>query len=182
MAETITQPNFGAIPLTKELASQHLEQLTALANQIPEVDYKPDDILADHKGERQLRNKWDHSLVVFEDNVPIAFVIGYERQVEGNEQYPENTLYISELAVVESRQQQGIARSLLTEFFEKNNEVGFLSLEGELNYSIQTNSAEWNEHVLELYKSFGFEKRATKNYPNRTDAVLRVTKNALKLD
>jgi ribosomal protein S18 acetylase RimI-like enzyme len=170
-----------AIPLTRELAEQYAQDLAALTSQIPEVEYTAADILAEQKGERNMLNKWQHSLVVMEGDKPIAFVMGYERRAEGNDQYPNDTLYISELAVGESHQHQGIARSLLQQFFEMNNGVGFLSLSGKLNYSIQTNSATWNDHVIKLYESFGFKQRATKAYPNRTDVVLGVDLGGLQL-
>lgn len=129
-----------------------------------------------------LYDKWLHSLIVVDYNRPAAFVMGYERKAEENPQYPKNTLYISELAVAKTHQNKGIARWLLGQFFEMNNAVGFQTLNGELNYSIQTNEAEWNGHVINLYKSFGFEERAKKEYPNRTDIVLGVNAHELRLD
>ena len=93
---------------------------------------------------------------------------------ENNQQYPKNSLYISELTVLESRQKERIGRSLLEQFLLMNNTVGFLTLDGAMRYSVQTNSARWNRHVRELYESFGFKKRATKDYANRTDIVLSV--------
>ncbi len=125
-------------------------------------------------------NKWQHSLMVLDDGKPVAFIMGYERQGEGTEQYPSNTLYISELAVAQTHQRQGIATSLLRQFLEHNNKLGFQSLDGDLNYSLQTNSAKWNNHVVELYKSFGFKQRAFKNYDNRVDVVLGVQASELQ--
>ena len=180
MSEFAPPPPYTAIPLTRELATSHADALALLASQIPQVEYSPNDILAEQKSDRELLNKWQHSLVVMDGDVPIAFVMGYERRAEGNTQYPTDTLYISELAVAETHQQQGIARSLLQQFFEYNGSVGFLTLDGDLNYSIQTNSAEWNEHVVKLYESFGFKQRAMTEYPNRTDVVLGVNADKLK--
>lgn len=167
--------------LTKELATAHIGDLVGLANQIPGVKYTAQDVLADHKGPRDMHGKWDHSLAVFEGGRPIGLLMAYEREAEGNEQYPENTLYLSELAVSEDHRGQGIAKDMLRELFTKsNNESGFQVLSGELNYSVQTNSADWNSRVVELYESFGFKKRATKEYPNRTDVVLGAAKSEIK--
>lgn len=164
---------YNVIPLTKQFAEDHIKQLVDIANLIPEVDYSSDDILADSKGDRLIQNKWNHSLVALNNaGEPVAFITGYERMAEGNNQYPENTLYVSELAVAEQWQKKGLAKRLLRDFFHLNNDLGFLSLEGELNYSIQTNSADWNQHVVDLYGSFGFIQRARKEYPNRVDIVL----------
>lgn len=168
-------PHFSAVTLTRELAEQHIGMLTTLANQIPQVNYAAEDILAEQKGDRLLHNKWQHSLVIIDNGRPIALNIGYERQAENNSQYPANTLYISELAVAEEYQHQGIARSLLRQFFDMNNLIGFLTLPGQLNYSVQTNAATWNRRVLNLYQSFGFKQRSTKQYPNRTDVILGAT-------
>jgi ribosomal protein S18 acetylase RimI-like enzyme len=172
MSETLSEPSVTTELLTHELAERYASELAALANQIPQVVYTPDDILAEQKGDRLMIGKWVHSLIVLENNAPIAFVMCYERVGEDNEQYPQNTMYISELAVAKAHQRQGIARSLLGTFFERNNILGFQQLEGDVNYSIQTNSAGWNTHVIDLYKSFGFKQRALKSYPDRVDVVL----------
>lgn len=182
MSESISCHELTPALLTRELAEKYAKRLGALANLIPGVDYTSDDILTEQKGDRRMPNKWDHSMIILgQIGEPIAFIMGYERIAEGNEQYPSNTLYISELAVAESCQGRGIARNLLRDFLTKNNVVGFLSLEGELNYSIQTNSAGWNAHVVDLYKSFGFSERAIKEYPNRIDVVLGVKASELAL-
>jgi ribosomal protein S18 acetylase RimI-like enzyme len=181
MSETVSQPNFTTEVLTRELAEHYVVELTELANQIPEVSYSSEDILAEQKGERLMYGKWVHSLVVLDGGRPVAFVMGYERAKEGNDQYPDNTLYISELAVDKTHQRQGMAKGLLKAFFERNSSLGLQELDGNLNYSVQTNSADWNNHVTDLYKSFGFKQRAFKTYPNRTDIVLGVTAFELQL-
>lgn len=182
MEKSFKHPSSNGVHLTHEIATKYLEDLTAIANQIPEVSYCAEDILSNLKGDRQLLNKWDHSLVIFDDNKPIALAIGYERHAERNVQYPNNTIYISELAVADTHQHQGIGRFLLSQFFKLNDEIGFISLSGELEYSVQTNLAEWNSHVIDLYKSFGFKQRATKVYPNRLDVVLGLSAESLKLE
>ncbi|MDO8335285.1 MAG: GNAT family N-acetyltransferase [Candidatus Saccharibacteria bacterium] len=179
MTEYKDSPKPTPEKLTKELAEKFADQLTALANLIPGVEYTTDDILADTKGDRVLLDKWEHSLVLLENGEPIAMVMGYERASEGNEQYPTDTLYVCELAVKELHQRRGIARELLKAFFERNNDIGMKNTEIPLNYSIQTNSAEWNQYVIDLYKSFGFKERSTKEYPNRVDVVLGVSSKNL---
>ena len=181
MAELAPTPPHTAVPLTRALAEDYATELASLASLIPLVEYTAEDVVSEQKGERMLSNKWLHSLIIIEDSKPIAFVMAYERQSEENAQYPDNTLYISELAVAETHWHQGIAQSLLQQFFERNNELGFRTLSGAFNYSIQTNSADWNKHVISLYESFGFKQRAIKPYPNRTDVVLGVGVDGLKL-
>jgi ribosomal protein S18 acetylase RimI-like enzyme len=181
MTELDPKSTYTAAQITRELAKEYAADFALLASQIPQVEYTGEDILAEQKGNRFLLNKWQHSLVIVDNYKPIAFVMSYERLAEGNAQYPDDTLYISELSVVKTHQHKGIAYSLLKQFFEMNNSVGFQSLTGELNYSVQTNSAEWNKHVINLYEAFGFKQRATKEYPNRTDVVLGVGLDGLQL-
>ncbi len=111
-------------------------------------------------------------MVVLDQGTPIAAIIGYEREDERNEHYPENTLYITELAVRQDYQKRGIGRKLLRIFLDYNSGKGFTYLQGDLNFSIQTSSAEWNEYVQNLYKSFGFRERATKRYEDGTDYLV----------
>lgn len=165
--------------LTKEYAAQHVDALVALVNLIPEVEYAQQDILAENKGNRILHGKWQHSFAVEYDGKLIGFVMAYERATEGNEQYSENTLYISELAVSQEYQGKGIAKALLDYFFAQNEKIGMRHLEGSLNYSLQTNSAEWNVSVRKLYEKYGFKKRATKTYPNRVDVVMGMNPKVL---
>jgi len=160
--------------LDRKTAEQYVDTLTALVSQIPLVQYTQEEILAEKKseGERIFYGKWEHSLVLFDQNKPIAVVIAYERKAERNSQYPQNTIYLSELAVDKKYQGKGVARKILEIFFEMNRIVGLLYLDGETNFSVQTNFADWNAYVQDLYKSFGFVQRAEKVYPNRTDVVL----------
>ena len=70
-------------------------------------------------------------------------------------------------AVKKEYQNKGIGRKLLEMCLKYNQEVGFLHLKGDFNFSIQTNAAPWNNHVVRLFVSVGFRKRATKFYSNR---------------
>ena len=122
-------------PITKELATNYVDELVTLANLILQVHFTAADILAEMKGERKLLGKWEHSLAMMVDNVPIATMYGDERKRENNEQYPSNTLYIAELAVGPNYRRQGIARRLMDAFFERNNRLGFLYVD-EVFYSL----------------------------------------------
>jgi len=158
--------------LDKKICEQYAKELAKLADQIPQVRYTEKEILAESKKDRIFLGKWEHSLVLFDGNKPIALIIGYERKSENNEQYPENTLYISELAVAEDYQNKGIGRKILLEFLKRNKRIGFKYLKGKLNFSVQTNSAEWNKYVQDLYKSLGFAVRSQKDYSDRIDIIL----------
>jgi ribosomal protein S18 acetylase RimI-like enzyme len=158
--------------LDKDIAKIYSKQITNLVNDIPLVEYKEQDILADYKKDRIFYGKWEHSLIVFDNKTPIAIIIAYERQSENNNLYPQNTIYISELAVKSNYRRQGIAKQLLKLWLELN--IKFYHLKGSVNYSIQNNSAVWNQYVINLYTSFGFTNDGMKEYPNRKDVILRM--------
>jgi ribosomal protein S18 acetylase RimI-like enzyme len=158
--------------LDKDIARIYSNQITDLANEIPLVDYREIDILADYKKDRIFYGKWEHSLIVFDNKTPIAIIIAYERQSENNNLYPQNTIYISELAVKSNYRREGIARQLLKLWLELN--IKFYHLKGSVNYSIQTNSADWNQYVINLYTSSGFVNYGMKEYPNRKYVILRM--------
>lgn len=157
--------------LTKSIAKLFAVDLARLASQIPLVKYTEHEILAENKGKRIFFGKWDHSLVLFDGPRPIGLIIGYERMSEDNDQYPENTLYISELAIDHNYRRKGLAKQLLERFFDMNKNIKYKYLNGKFNFSVQTNSADWNKHVQNLYLSFGFTKRTTKVYPDRVDYI-----------
>ena len=158
--------------LTKKLAEQHIDELLSLFRQIPQVEYTKEEVLAESKGERIMYGKWEHSLVIIKDDKVIGIATGYERKSEENEQYPSSTLYFNELAISPDMQKRGLGRKLVESFLQYNRNKGFLYLDGPFNFSVQTNAAEWNNHVQNLYKSLGFITRATKNYDNRTDVIM----------
>ena len=98
-------------------------------------------------------------------------IIGYEREREGNAQYPRNSIYLSDFAVSQDFQKQGLGKFLVQCWLEYNTKIGFLELEGDLAFSVQTNSAAWNAHVQNMYESFGFRRIAEKQYENRVESV-----------
>ena len=145
--------------LERTTTLKYISELVEIIDQIPLVNYTEKEVLAETKEDRKFNKKWEHSLIVFDREKPIAVIIGYERESEGNEPYPENTIYISELAVKKDYQKRGIGKKLIRIFLDYNIQRGFLILNGRINFSVQTNSAERNKHVKELYKSFGFKER-----------------------
>jgi ribosomal protein S18 acetylase RimI-like enzyme len=164
--------NCEIVPLTHRYAFQNAETLAAIANQIPGVPYTQWDITAIRKNDRRFYGKWDHSLIALSYGQPVGIALGYERERESTDQYPQHTLYLSELAVSASFQRRGVGRELLGNFLEYGRETGMKWLPAELNFSVQTNQAASNKHVLDLYLAHRFRPRATKQYPDRTDVVL----------
>jgi ribosomal protein S18 acetylase RimI-like enzyme len=163
---------FSVLLLTKDIAKEHINLLIELVNQIPLVNYTKKDILAENKDDRIFHSKWKHSLILFDDKKPIGVIIGYERKKEENKQYPQNSIYISELGIHPDYQKRGLGKKLLKTFLEYNQKIGFMNLKGNLSFSIQTNSANWNKHVIDLYQTFGFKQTSLKQYDNRIDYVL----------
>lgn len=164
--------NFKIAPLTKKLAIQHADEICISLDQIPLVSpHTKEKLIADSKGNRVLHKKWDHSLVALQQNKYAGVIIGYERDAEENKQYPRNSIHIKSFAVSANFQRQGLGRLLISSWLDYNKKLGFLHLDGDLCFSVQTNSAHWNQHVQKLYESFGFKKTSTKQYENRTDNV-----------
>lgn len=136
----------------------------------------PNDLLAEEKPDgRVMHAKWDHTYEITDDGKVVGFIMGYERKAEPNSYYPENTVYLSELAVDPNYQHQGYAHKLINKFLSDAIHQGFSELEGEVNFSVQTNSAAWNEPVRRLYEQFGFHEIGKKEYDNRTDIVMKAS-------
>jgi len=170
MKEVGTIYHYPVFLLSRDIAKKYAKDIARLVNTIPLVQYSEKEVLAEAKEDREFYSKWKHSLVVFDDKKPIGVIIGYERKSEDNNQYSLNSLYISELAISEQLRNKGIARQLIKLFLDNNKK--FFTLDGDVVYSIQTNSADWNQHVIKLYESFGFKKIAEKQYENRKDVIL----------
>lgn len=165
--------DFEIYPLTKELAIKCMHSILASLDLIPMVDkHNEDDVLLEKSGERIFHAKWEHSLIALTSNGDFAgIIIGYEREKEKNLQYPNNSIYISGFATANAYQKKGLGKFLIKTWLEHNGKKGFLELEGSLKFTVQTNNAEWNNHVQKLYESFGFKKTSEKSYGNRTDNV-----------
>jgi ribosomal protein S18 acetylase RimI-like enzyme len=172
-----TEPHAARIhPISSEEAAAHVDELYRLVSLIPEVPYDPQDLLATSKPDgRVMHAKWQHTYGVFSQGALVGFVMGYEREAEANSNYPVNSLYISELAIDPAYRGLGYARRLLRRQFQDVLSDGFHVLEGPVVFSLQTNSAEWNESVRQLYHSFGFQDVGEKQYPNRRDVVMRAS-------
>ena len=171
MQEIAKINNFPVYPLDKKIALKYSKEISALADEIPFSEKGHFDIMAEEKDGRILHEKFKHSLILFDKEKPIAVLVAYEREPEENENYKENLLYISLLAVHHDYRRQRIASQLFKIFFE-NNKI-FFHLKGEVKYAIQTDSSQWNIHVQNFYKSLGFKQVGTKKYENRVDMVLK---------
>ncbi len=171
--------SYGLFRLTAELAEAYATQIGEALDQIPLVEHHtPDLILAMSKEGRKFHAKWEHSLIALDEQGEfVGVVMGYEREGEENEQYPQASLYMSDLAVAKSHQKQGLGKWLIASWLDYNMQIGFTRLNGALQFSTQTNSAVWNRHVQGLYESFGFTKRSTKNHHNRNDIVYALSIN-----
>lgn len=164
---------FKIYKLTKNVAEKYLEDIVDALDLIPQVDkYTSDIVLSENKGDRILHAKWEHSLIALTDQNEFAgIVFGYEREKEGNNMYPENSIYLSDLAVSKNYQRKGLGKFLVHQWLEFNKKKGFLELAGPLKFSVQTNKEDWNAHVQRLYELLGFKKIAEKSYNNRVDNV-----------
>lgn len=169
---TLKYKEFHLVPLTKALVEKYSAEICQALNQIPLVGpYTLERVTAESKGDRIFYKLWEHGLLALKGDDFAGIVMGYERKAEGNEQYPHHSIYMSEFAVAQQYQKHGLGKFLVKAWLDFNRTKGFLELAGPLQFSLQTNSADWNLHVQKLYESFGFQKTATKTYDNRVDNV-----------
>ena len=168
-----TFADFEIYPLTKELAEKYAQDIIETLDLIPEVaNHTKEGLLSEKKGDRILHAKWEHSIIALTKEKQFAgVIIGYEREKEGNEQYPENCIYLNSIAVSSNYQKHGLGKELTKTWIRWNSTQGFLELTGPTRFAVQTNSADWNTHVQRLYESCDFVKTAEKQYDNRTDTV-----------
>jgi ribosomal protein S18 acetylase RimI-like enzyme len=165
--------NYPVFILTKELAKKYQKQITEIWNLIPLSNHSIDDILLESKGTRINWGKWQHSLIVIdqEEEKVIAFIVGFEREAEDNDQYPQDSLHLKTISVSKDYQKQGIGRKLTQVWLDFNKVQGFKHLDGNFSFSVQTNGADWNKHVQDFYTSFCFKQTGTKEYKDKTDNI-----------
>lgn len=169
-------------PLDQDFAKKHLARLYELLQLIPDVRYRPEDLLAVVKPDgRDMHAKWQHSFAALDGDKLVGFVMAFERAAEANEWYPTNSLYISELAVDPAYQRHGVGHHLVTTLLEQVKVQGWRELTGPVVFSTQTNAADWNAPVRDFYESFGFQVIGQKQYDNRTDLVFRCMLTEIKL-
>lgn len=173
MNRIFQQGEYEIFLLTPELAQKYMSEICRSLDQIPSVEkHDAQLILSLKKGDRHLWKKWEHSCIALtRQGHYVGILIGYEREAEGNEQYPVPSIYLSDLAVDSQFQRKGLGKLLVKVWLEYNRTVGFLHLTGDIVFSVQTNSDISNAHVQKLYESFGFQKIAEKMYDNRKDNV-----------
>lgn len=177
MKEITIYQEFKVYKLTRALAKEFIADIVIALDLIPQADkHTATEVLADKRGERVFYAKWDHSFVMLNDGGDfVAVIIGYERESENNNQYPDNCIYLSELAVAAKFQKRGIGKFLCQLWIDYNKRIGFQMLKGDLKFCVQTNNSDWNIHVQRLYESFGFQKTGKKQYGKRTDNIYSIT-------
>ena len=161
------------IPVDQAFATTHVDELLALARQIPEAPWTAEDIVGTRKADGRIEYaKWQHTFALMQGEAIAGFVMAYERAAESNANYPINSLYITGLAVRPESQRQGYARQLMRAILEPVLANGFSELSGPTIFTLQTNAADWNVPVRTFYESLGFRVVGSKQYDNRTDVVM----------
>lgn len=166
--------NYKFCKLTKKICIEKGEKILELLKTIPNSNYKLEDLFLEKKGERILYGKWEHSLVVLDDENVVGVLIGYEREKESEGVYIDNCFYVNEIAVSKKYKGQEIGKSLLEMFIQKVKKYNYL--DGELKIRIQTTNSEDNKKVIELYKKVGFKEKGIKKYPLKEDIILEIIK------
>lgn len=170
--KTSTIKDYQIVALTPNLVEKYANDICESLDQILGVDpHTKDKLLQEKNADRIFHKKWSHSFILLDGESFVGIIIGYEREAEGNSQYPYNSIYLSDFAISKNYQKRGIGRSFVEIWLDRNRAIGFLKLSGRLRFSVQTNKENWNKHVQELYESFGFKKISQKAYGNRIDNV-----------
>ncbi|HQM15822.1 MAG TPA: hypothetical protein PLM16_01295 [Candidatus Woesebacteria bacterium] len=73
--------------------------------------------------------------------------------------------------VAADHQEKGLGISLLKHRIDFNRPQGMIHLDGKTRLTLQTNSADWNRFVQNLYEKVGFKQIDLKPYDNRVDIV-----------
>jgi ribosomal protein S18 acetylase RimI-like enzyme len=150
--------------LTRAFAEAHVDRLTQLLNRIPLLDYTADDVLAEVSSRaKPLTDKWRQSLVAVNGDEVIGVLIAYVKRAD-SPYYPEDSCYLSEIAIDERWERRGIARTMTEQWLSNT--------KGSLPHSLQTNSAESNQPVADFYRRLGFEEVSSKAYDNRVDLMM----------
>ncbi len=154
---------FDIVELDAEIAMQYVDDILDVLKEIQPFYLTKTDIFAEEKDGRTYHKKWTHSVLLYDDIKLIGVLIAYERDPDG-EYYTEPSLYIQHLAIKKGYQGRGIGTALVTWFIQKESAVF-------QNITLQTNSAEWNVRVRELYESLGFVKIGEKEYTHPVEKV-----------
>jgi ribosomal protein S18 acetylase RimI-like enzyme len=163
--------------LTKDLALKHQEEILNLWDLIPGRKHSLQEITADTTNSgREMIGKWDHSLIAFDENQVVGFLFAQERKAENNDYYPHNCFYLKSMAVDQNQQGKGVGSKLIKNFLE-NCHKGYKYLSGPVIIKTQTNSANWNQAVINFYQKNGFEVVGSKEYADKKDVVLRCKLN-----
>lgn len=165
--------DYQVFRLTRELADEYKYQITDLWNLIPLSQHGVDDILQEESKGSIYFHKWDHSLLVLtkDSATVVAFIVGYERPGIAGTPYERDSIHLKSISVSQEFQKQGIGKLLLKLWLKFNREQGYKKLTGSLLFSVQTNSAEWNQRVNDFYQAAGFTFVGSKEYPNKIDNV-----------
>lgn len=164
-------PGLSLVCLTRELAERHVEALVVMLNRIPLVDHTPDDVLREGKDGEAFIGRWAESVVAMAGDRPVGLLTTHVKPVQ-EPTYPVRSVYMSGLAVDADREGRGIARAMIARWLESTSRREFVQAHDVGCHSVQTNAAEFNARTQDLYRSFGFETKATKQYDNRTDVVM----------
>lgn len=162
-------------PLTKELAVAHTDEIVTLMNDIPEVTYSAEDLLAEEKADgRRLHAKWDTSYAVFDGDQAVGAITAYERPPEPGTHYERQSVHLCDIAVAREYRARRLGAVLFSHLLSVSLARGYVELGNDepLCFSLQTNAGEFNMGVQEFCRSFGFFEVGEYTHKNRTNLVM----------
>lgn len=162
---------FTIMPLTRTSAFEHRHQLIRLHNQIPFQHWNVSDLLAEGDAERKYTDKWRISQIALDpEGRPLAFCTGFRNEVSAH--YPEPGVYLHRLAVHPAHRHSYVGAIVLSVTIM----AAFDVLQQDRWVYGQTNDTEGNEDVLRFYVDAGYEPMGYKQYADRRDVTMRMTK------
>lgn len=169
------------LPLTKRFAIAHVKELLFIKNRIPTPLWTEEIFLNDGWGtldeegrHRYGKGKWARSWVALIGDEIVGLVLCWEKPGEEGTVLPDSSLYLQSMAVAEGFERRGIGRLLVEQVLADARWNGLLFIDApeRLGVTTETNSAEWNEGVVNFYLACGFEIIGTATIADRTDVVL----------
>ncbi|HLO98463.1 MAG TPA: non-canonical purine NTP pyrophosphatase [Fimbriimonas sp.] len=161
---------YALVPLTRQYATQHLEDLARIHSLIPYIGDDPSS--AFEATDETMVSRWHLSFAVECAGAPIAFLIATPRGYSAR--HPFRAAYIHRMAVREDHQGNQVGAQLVLMAIK----LIFDAIPSLLTFTVQTNDERVNEPVISFYESLGFKRAYRVQYPSKTDVLLDLERDA----
>jgi len=164
--------------LSKDFARVWADELLRIKNLIPTPPWTKDILLNDSWADGKYgKGKWERSWVALLNEQIVGLTLCWEKPAEEGTLYTTNSLYIQSMAVDTPWQRKGVGWQMVARVLDDARERGLLYLNtpNPMLVTTQTNSADWNQGVINFYIKCGFRIIGATEIHDRTDVVLAQT-------